>query len=499
MRAPNFFWHPYVFEPLASRPPSDEYSNQLLTLLPDNWLISRYDVWLHATPEDSGSGTQRQQGFKIHISAIPQNASTVLGVVAPICADWRVDFKVAGDPTILQVLNSKRQSRGGSGKFITIYPPDDAAFRGLIEQLYQATRSAGVVGPHILSDRRYKDSSVVHYRYGGFSSPKRVNLDGTHTPCLVSPAGVFEPDDRRPYFQLPGWVEDPFGRSGEINVDSSLALNGRYTIESAVSFSNAGGIYVGIDAAGRTPVIIKEARPFTHHWSIGETTWDAVDLLHREHAILRRLAGLPFVPTVVEIFEDSGHTFLVEQRLPGRSLRHYWARNEIILAPYIRRPHRLAQWLPLFTHVAERLIAMVLAVHERGVLLGDLSPANVMIDDDGEQVGLIDFESAVTVDDGPEIRGFAAAWRTPGFAAPDRGQRGELGPDDDFYAAAMVLYHAVVPVNPLFGLQPGAMELFLDRFVRLGVPDEVRQLIHLLVDGRPRAAQALLREWRVAT
>ncbi|WP_069114817.1 protein kinase domain-containing protein [Jiangella alba] len=496
MRAPQFFWHPYFFEPLATRPPTQEYRDHLAQLLPDTWLISRHDVWLYAAPEKAPDTTQRQQGFKIHLSAVPQTASAVLDVAVPICAERQVDFKVAGDPVIVQILNSKRQSRGGSGKFMTIYPPDDDTFRDLIERLHQATRTAKLAGPRILSDRPYKGSSIVHYRYGGFASPRRVNLDGTHTPCLVSPSGEYEPDDRRPYFRLPGWIEDPFGGSGEIDVDSSLTLNGRYSIQSAVSFSNAGGVYAGTDTTTGTPVILKEARPCTHQWSIGDTTWDAVDLLRREHAVLRRLAGLPFVPAAVELFEDSGHTFLAEQRLPGQDLRGYWARNEIILAPYIRRPQRLARWLPQFRHVAERLVAMVLTVHERGVLIGDLSPANVLIDDAGRRLGLIDFESAITADDGPEMRGFAAAWRTPGFAAPGREQRGGLGPHDDLYAAAMVLYHAVVPVNPLFALDPEAMRRFLDRFVELGVPEQVRRLILLLSDGEAQAARTLLREWR---
>ena len=78
-------------------------------------------------------------------------------------------------------MNSKRWARQGAGKFITIYPFDEDQFVSVIEQLHQATRQ--FEGPYILSDRRYKDSKVVFYRYGGMSPFKVLNIKGEKVPC----------------------------------------------------------------------------------------------------------------------------------------------------------------------------------------------------------------------------------------------------------------------------------------------------------------------------
>ena len=176
---------------------------------------------------------------------------------------------------------------------------------------------------------------------------------------MVSPSGEYVVDERRPYFQLPDWVVDPFGGTSAIEHEASPLLNGRYLIEGAFGFSNAGGVYFGLDQADGRQVVIKEARPFTNCWQAEDRLWDAVDLLEHEYAVLGGLCGLDSVPEPVALFQEWEHTFLVEERVSGVTLDVYWAQDEVILAPYIRRPDTIERFAPKFKRVALTLLNML--------------------------------------------------------------------------------------------------------------------------------------------
>lgn len=490
------FVHPLFYEPLTRFPIKTDYVDRLKELVPEDWRFRRDDIWMHV--RGPGEKVAQPQGFKIHVSCTPQHAHKMLGLVVPELVASNVDFKIAADPSLLRLLNSKLQGRGQSGKFMTIYPRDVPAFKRLIAALHERTREQGVVGPYILSDKRYKDSKVLFYRYGGFRPPHRLNIDGTKTSFLVAPDGTFVPDDRRPFFTLPEWVSDPFAEDvppeGEQEQESVL-LNDRYQVDDVLGFSNAGGIYLATDTRSGQPVIIKEARPHTHPWTIGERHFDATDILKREYSFLRRFEGLGFVPQPVDFFYDWEHAFLVESKLEGMPLSQFWAQDENIMAPYIRRRGVSEHYLSMFKHVARSLFDMLEAVHERGVLLGDVSPGNVMIHPETLKLGLIDFESAAFTDDSNEMALFAADWGTVGFAKADRKQRARLTREDDYYAMGMTLYFSVIPSNSFFNLNPPAEKVFLQRMVELGVPGEIKELILALREGRVLDARALLARW----
>lgn len=83
-----------------------------------------------------------------------------------MCLTHGVAFKFL--PTQGQVLfsNGKQNDRGQSGKFITIYPDDDAHLEVLLGEL--ETVLQGLDGPYILNDLRYHDAPV-YVRYGGIA------------------------------------------------------------------------------------------------------------------------------------------------------------------------------------------------------------------------------------------------------------------------------------------------------------------------------------------
>src|SRR5579884_2132003 len=153
---------PEWYEPFDRYHPSDELLRAVRAIIPPTWRLRRSSIWFHVSPTEV---KRPQQGWKIHISAIPANCEDVLCKAAVICVQRETPFKFALDQRIVDLMTSKGWSRPASGKFITIYPLNDQRFLEIIEALYAALD--GLVGPYVLSDRRYKDAHTIYYRYGG--------------------------------------------------------------------------------------------------------------------------------------------------------------------------------------------------------------------------------------------------------------------------------------------------------------------------------------------
>jgi serine/threonine protein kinase len=480
---------PDFFDTLSNRPITSEYSDLIKAALPTGWLLHRYHVWLAATTESARIPTQ---GFKIHISGIPLNASDLLTRVVPQCVEECVTFKVVADPFLLTHHCSKGFDRGSSGKFITIYPPDLSVFTRLIEKLHQTTTNLN--GPYILSDKRYKNSKVIFYRYGGFIDTSILRVDGAKDPFITSPTGRMEPDLRRPIFFLPEWIDDPFASDvSPVDEEDSDLLHHRYRIEDAIVYSNSGGIYRALDVSNGSRVILKEARPLTGYFHDGESYVDAVKFLEGEYDVLRKLQHLPCVPKPIEVFSEWEHFFLAEELIEGSLLSSYRASPEMCLSPFVPDRTRANNFFRRFRAIAENLIRAVKAIHQEGILIGDLSPHNVFVNPDNFEVTLIDFESAVDLNNAARNRSFSAAWSTPGFRKPGRRRRLQLTREDDFYSLAMLLYSLVIPIQNLFEIDTNSRDLFIDRIAEVvGLPSAVKKSIELLSNARPDTALEVL-------
>jgi serine/threonine protein kinase len=86
---------------------------------------------------------------------------------------------------------------------------------------------------------------------------------------------------------------------------------------------------------------------------------------------------------------------------------------------------------------AVELLSTLAAVHARGVVHGDVKPANLLFRDAGDDSELVlgDFGLAQLVGDGDEAR---AARGTLAYMAPEQ-RRGQLAPAADVYAAGVIL------------------------------------------------------------
>ncbi len=473
------------FESMARyRPDRGAYIEPVAKLLPAGWDLACHGVWCHCAAPGANVPAH---GWKIHLSATNATARAMIAAAVPVLVDAGASFKLAVDPLVLGMMNSKRWSRGGSGKFITVYPADADAFRTILDALDAATRE--IEGPYILSDRRYRDSRTVFYRYGTMRKQTALDVSGRQLSYIEGPSGQIVFDNRSPYFSLPSWVEDPFPRPATGGGEANTLNDGRYLVEKALAHSNSGGVYKALDRRiGRT-VIIKEARPAVT-WASGSI--DAQTLLRKEHRILQTLAPTGVAPQAYELFTDWEHLFLVEEFIDAPSLSQHLGAQPVLLQTrptdedYQRHLDRLRD---IFGAVARA----VEAAHASGIVLCDLSPNNVLVRGD-RSVRLIDFEAA-WVDGIDEPTQLA----TPGFAPPIRNGGSRPCVEDDYYAFAALVMSYVAPVTPFFDLDPDSRERVIGELLGCAripstVIDAVSAGMSLDLRRRPRPgaiAQAL--------
>ncbi len=481
------------FEDLARYQPADRTFQDLIEAhLPPAWSCRREEIWLKVVPPERPLPAQ---GFKIHLSATSRSSRDTLGRVLPLLLEGELAFKVVADDFLLDFLNSKNGSRSSSGKFITIYLPEAEIGLDLLPRLEQEVGEAAA--PYILTDRRYGDSRAVFYRYGGIRPHFRLNLFGEKEPLLRLPDGSQVLDERAPVFSCPPGIEDPFQppqvTRSEAADDTDL-LRGRYRVLEALQFANSGGVYAGIDVTTGQKVVIKEARPYV---SVRRgSDLDAVAILDKEARVLERLQPLLCVPRLLDRFEHWEHSFLVEEYIEGRTLSSYRALDDVGLLVQPRlTAQRVASFCRRFARLGLNLLRAVRACHDLGVLLGDLSPSNVLVDLETLDVTLIDFEGAFL--DG-DHRGQEMAAVTGGFVSPRRIQGQAPVPEDDYYSLGSVLYSLILPIQAFFPLQPEAQRTMYQAIEHdLDLPAEVGAGLFALLDGEPERArdhlEALLR------
>ncbi|MFG3106825.1 class III lanthionine synthetase LanKC [Streptomyces tendae] len=401
--------------------------------VPQGWQRHESGDWLALRPADADLPAQ---GWKIHVSACLDNAESVLDRVWRHCVDGGTAFKFVPGRYLLHQRNAKYADRAGSGKFVTVYPADEAEFERLVGELSELL--AGEPGPHILSDLRI-GAGPVHVRYGGFTRRDCYDADGELRPAVSGPDGVLVPDLRGPVFRIPEWVDPPAFLRPHLDARSAVTVTGMpYTVESALHFSNGGGVYLARDTRTGARVVLKEARP---HAGLAADGADAVTRLHRERRALERLSGLACTPEVLDHLTVGEHHFLVLEHIDGKPLNTFFARRHPLIEadPGERR---LAEYTDWALDVHARVERAVAEVHDRGVVFNDLHLFNIMVRDD-DSVALLDFEAAHHVDEaGRQIVA------NPGFVAPaDR-----RGVAVDRYALACLRLALFLPLTSLLAV-----------------------------------------------
>ncbi|MGW5425003.1 class III lanthionine synthetase LanKC [Streptomyces sp. NPDC003943] len=429
------------------------------------------------------------QGWKIHVSAshrtVRETAATVIGHLT----EHEIDFKIALDLNIFEMLNSKGMHRGSGGKLVTIYPRDEHRFRTVLADL--ARLLDGAEGAYVLSDLRYRDNKALYFRYGQFLPTHTVDALGRRVPHITGPDGAPVPDSRRPGQAHPDWVAWPFDDwkpEDYDDEDGDGLLGGRFRVTGAIQFSNAGGVYTAEDTAdGDRKVVLKEARPHTN--PNPRQDHDAVDILAREWTFLERLADTGRFPVPIAKFQHWEHHFIAEEFVEGTDIR-----SVLLVRNPLARPgfdvEKSKDFLRIYLAVFRSLARAVRAAHERGVILGDLTAANLLIDPDTHEVTVVDLEACrlARTAGAPDGHGQDGLDRpvelfTPGFSLSKHTYKVH-GFEGDLYALATTMAYFVFPIAAMSYLRENVLDTFRLYFDGLGWPPRVHELVTDLAAAR---------------
>ncbi len=411
------------------------------------------DLWVMALGPDPLAG----QGWKLHVSATVAAAGGVLDVVLPVLRRHQASFKAIRRPSDLQALNSGFFGNSQVGKFVAVYPTDDAMAVTLARELSAAT--ARMAGPAVPSDIAIP-GGLVFYRFGAFEARTVRLASGAIHPAVMGPDGELVPDIRSRRRARPAWTDDPFVADGLVDgdeVDHSL-VGGRFLQVSPMSRSARGEVWLGVDLHGGLPVVIKSAR---RHSAASSSGRDAFDRMLVEGQLLELLDGTGAAPDHVTTVVEEHLAAVVMERVDGRSLDDVL--GDGVLAGTLPEPERIVTWL-------RGLVDALTRLHQAGWTYRDLKTGNVLISDD--RAVLIDFDLAARIGDTSED----AMGGSRGYMPPEMSQRHAASAAADVYALGAVLFSLLTGAEP--SLAPDRTDL-LTRPIRLLAPAADRVLAEL--------------------
>ncbi len=371
------------------------------------------------------------QGWKLHVSASSVSAHEVLRRALPILLAQNARFKVAASLHALNALNEGRGQLSQVGKFITVYPRNDAQAVQLAVALDDATR--GLRGPAVPSDRVLKPGSLVYYRFGGFTPRSMQTPLGEVVSVLVAPDGTLEADRREPFYQAPVWATDPFEAAGVAVAPPAapVLFAERFLVTGRLHRSARGDVLAAFDMDEARRCVLKQA---LRDAALSPDARDATDRLRREAETLRRLAPDPRFPAVYDFFEQSAACVLVMEEVAGRTLEQH------VLGPKptgrLLSESQIRDW-------GRQLAAILQTIHDTGLVYRDLKSPNVIITPEG-RVRLLDFELAfdTTQDARPPAQG------TRGYISPQQAAGEIPTPADDIYGLGALLYYMATGAEP---------------------------------------------------
>ena len=404
--------------------------------LPLNWKCHQDRHWTYCM---NNLQSLPVQGWKIHISCVLCEAEDILKEVSEYLFNMGTSFKFVKNSKELLLKNSKYGDRGSSGKFITVYPRDQEQFLGLLDSLDNLTKHYSK-GPYILSDRRWKNGNVF-FRYGGFKEMYSV-INGNRVLSLKTPDGGFIPDERNPFYTLPYFVIEPPVLSEKQEEYSDSKLD-EFEISEALHFSNGGGVYKAISSIDGSQLVIKEGRPEAGIDAMGR---DAYTRVEHEGKILEQLKQCSNVVGYREIFKEWEHIFLVEEYVEGMSLQQWVASN------YPFESNDQEEYAMKAMKLLENLKHAIEEIHSCGVGIGDLQPANIIIQKN-LSIKLIDFEVADNIEcEQP------TGLMTIGFYSAKAKNRKSA----DYFALSRIAQYLFLPIGNVQEIDEGILEKHLE-------------------------------------
>ena len=201
---------------------------------------------------------------------------------------------------------------------------------------------------------------------------------------------------------------------------------GRYRPIARLGSGGMGTVWEAVDDRLRRPVALK----------VSSVADDVV--AERSRAEARSLAAVhhPNVVAVLDAGEHEGRAFVVTELVRGPSLRTLMAAGPMA-------PDRAAR-------LGQQLASALACAHEHGVVHRDLTPANVLVDDETGEAKLIDFGIAMS-EHAVGLTATGLVVGTPAYLSPEQVEGRRASAASDVYALGLVLLEALTGQRPFPG------------------------------------------------
>lgn len=214
------------------------------------------------------------------------------------------------------------------------------------------------------------------------------------------------------------------------------AVGERYVIERLIGRGGVGLVYLADDthAVGERKVVVKVLSP---HWAQDR---DAVVRFDREAL---RMAKLDH-PNVVKMYDHGhfeGRAYIVMEFIRGEPLRRYLNRRK-------RMP--LEEFLP----VAAQILLGAGYVHDRGIMMRDIKPPNIMLCEQGgkaNHVKMLDFGLAKLIEEDDEEVTKAHVIGTAAYMSPEQIKGEKIDVRVDVYALGVLFFLMLTGEQPIAG------------------------------------------------
>lgn len=267
-------------------------------------------------------------------------------------------------------------------------------------------------------------------------------------------------------------------------------VGGRYLIQRLIGRGGVGLVYLAFDTEqDDREVVVKVLAP---HWAEDR---DAVVRFDRE---AKRMAELDHV-NVVKMFDHGhfeGRTYIVMEFIRGEPLRRYLNRRK-------RLP--LEEFIP----IASQILLGVGYVHERGIMLRDIKPPNIMLcehEGKANHVKMLDFGLARLIEEDEEDEVTKAhVIGTAAYMSPEQIKGEAIDVRVDVYALGVLFFLMLTGETPISGDNDAAVlvnhvhgkpKKLLERLPRNHrIPPKLVELIESCLakdaDDRPADAMAM--------
>ncbi len=262
---------------------------------------------------------------------------------------------------------------------------------------------------------------------------------------------------------------------------------GRYKVERLLGEGGKKRVYLARDTKLETDVAVAFIKT-------DGLDADGLVRIRREAQAMGRLRDHPHIVTVLDIGDEAGQPYMIQEVLRGGSLDDLLQKEQ---------EHRLPAAQTL--RIGDEICQALQYAHRQGIIHRDLKPGNIWLTQDGT-AKLGDFGLAVAVDQS-RLTQSGMMVGTSHYMPPEQALGGDVTPASDLYSLGCVLYEMAAGRPPFLGddslaiisqhvnTQPVA-PIFINPEMPQALDALIRRLLAKAPGERPENAAAVIEELR---